>query len=342
MNDPYRTLGIARTASEKDIKSAYRTLAKELHPDRNKDNPKAAEKFSDVTKAYDLLSDKDKRAQFDRGEIDGDGNPLNPFAGMGGGFGGPRGGFGRGGGGPGSGMGGGPGAGMGGGPGGFNGPEDMDLGDLFEGLFGGGRARGGAAGPAPGARRGFGARGAPPPQRRGADIQYRLAVPFADAASGREQRITLADGKTISLKLPGGVDDGTQMRLKNKGHAGPGGPGDGIVLVEIASHPFFHRDGDHVRMDLPITLDEALRGGQVKCPTVDGPVMLTIKPGTHGGTVMRLAGKGWTKQGSTTDKPQRGDQLVTLEIQLPEDCGELEKRLDGWSDTSKPRARFGL
>lgn len=334
MADPYRTLGVARTASEQDIKSAYRKLAKELHPDRNKGNADASERFSDVTKAYDLLSDKNKRAQFDRGEIDHEGNPLNPFAGMGGG------GFGRGG----STGGGRP-------SGGFRDPEfggfdtgDMDLGDLFEGLFGGGRARG--AGPGAGAqsgpRSGFGARSSAPPPRKGADIQYRLAVAFVDAASGRDQRITLADGKTISLKLPGGVDDGTQMRLKGKGHAGPGGHGDGIVLVEIGPHPFFRRDGDHVRMDLPITLDEALRGGRVKCPTVDGPVMLTIKPGTHGGTVMRLAGKGWTRPGSTAENPARGDQLVTLEIQLPEDLTELEERLADWSDPARPREKFGL
>jgi len=342
MPDPYSTLGIQRTASEKDIKSAYRKLAKELHPDRNKDNPRAAEKFSDLTKAYDLLSDKSKRAQFDRGEIDGEGNPLNPFGGMGGGFGRSAGG------------------GMGGSggfrrppPGGFgdaefNGgisPEDMDLGDLFEGLFGSGRSR--PAGNA-GTRRGFGARpgASPPPPRKGADIQYRLAVPFVDAAAGRDQRITLADGKTISLKLPPGVDDGTQMRLRGKGQPGPGGHGDGIVMVEVGSHPFFRRDGDHIRMDLPITLDEALRGGKVKCPTVDGPVMLTIKPGTHGGTVLRLGGKGWTKArkaGASDDaKAERGDQLVTLEIQLPDDPGALEERLEGWTDPGRPRAKFGF
>ncbi len=338
MADPYSTLGIQRSASDQDIKSAYRTLAKQLHPDRNKDNPQAAEKFSDVTKAYDLLSDKGKRAQFDRGEIDGEGNPLNPFAGMNGGFGrgaGAAGGFRR----P-------P-------PGGFrdaefNGgisPEDMDLGDLFEGLFGGGRNR--PAGSA-NARRGFGGRtgGPPPPPRKGADIQYRLAVPFVDAAAGRDQRITLADGKAISLKLPAGVDDGTQMRLRGKGHVGPGGSGDGIVMVEIGPHPFFRRDGDNIRLDLPITLDEALRGAKVKCPTVDGPVMLTIKPGTHGGTVLRLAGKGWTKarKAGEPDKapPERGDQLVTLEIQLPEDRSELEQRLEGWTDPARPRAKFGF
>lgn len=316
MSDPYSTLGVARTASEKEIKSAYRKLAKELHPDRNKDNPKAAERFSDVTKAYDLLSDTAKRAQFDRGEIDAEGNPANPFAG---GFGG--GGFGQ-------------------GRreyssqdfGGFN-PEDMDLGDLFEGLFGGGSRRSGGGG----ARAGFGQRPPPPPPRKGADIQYRLAVPFVDAASGQDQRITLADGKTIDLKLPSGVEDGTQMRLKGKGHDGPGGAGDGLVLVEVGQHPFFRRDGDHIRMDLPITLDEAVRGAKVKCPTVDGPVMLTIKPGTNGGTVMRLGGKGWTRKSGG-----RGDQLVTLEIQLPDDLSELDAKLEGWSDPGEPRDKFGL
>ncbi|MEE4201163.1 DnaJ C-terminal domain-containing protein [Erythrobacter sp.] len=352
MADPYSALGVARTASEKEIKSAYRKLAKQLHPDKNKDNPKAAERFSDVTRAYDLLSDKDKRAQFDRGEIDADGNPLNPFAGMGAGMGG-------------GGMGG---RGFGrGGPGGPRahgyrdqefqgfGAEDMDLGDLFEGLFGGGRGRPeppprrGGMGGMGGGMGGFGQRPSPPP-KRGADIQYRLAVPFVDAASGRDQRITLADGKAISLKLPAGVEDGTQMRLKDKGHAGPGGNGDGIVMIEIAPHPFFRRDGDNIRMDLPITLDEAVNGGKVKCPTVDGPVMLTIKPGSDGGTVMRLSGKGWTRKkgkGAGADagkdgKPARGDQLVTLEIQMPEDLDALKQRLGDWTDPARPRAKFGL
>ncbi|MFZ9396138.1 MAG: DnaJ domain-containing protein, partial [Erythrobacter sp.] len=196
MADPYQTLGVARTATEAEIKSAYRKLAKELHPDRNKDNPKAAERFSDVTKAYDLLSDKDKRARFDRGEIDAEGNPANPFAGMGGGFGG--GGFG------------------GQRAGGFRpedfqgfGTEGLDLGDLFDGLFGGGRRPGAGGG-------GFGGQRRPPPPQKGADIAYRLAVPFIDAATRKDQRITLADGKTIDLKLPAGVEDGTQMRLKGK------------------------------------------------------------------------------------------------------------------------------
>ncbi|MGY6550800.1 MAG: DnaJ C-terminal domain-containing protein [Erythrobacter sp.] len=322
MRDPYTTLGVARTASEQDIKSAYRKLAKELHPDRNKDNPQAAEKFSDATRAYDLLSDKDKRAQFDRGEIDADGNPRHPFAGGGAG---PHG------------------YGAGGGRGGGYTPDDVDLSDLFEGLFGGRARQDPGAGAAGGGRFGFGQR-PPPPPKRGADIKYRLAVPFVDAASGRDQRITLADGKTINLKLPAGVEDGTIMRLKDKGQAGPAGNGDGIVMIEVGPHPFFRRDGDNIRMDLPITLDEAIRGAKVKCPTVDGPVMLTIKPGTNGGTVLRLGGKGWTKKGakSADGSAARGDQLVSLEIHLPQDLAALETRLEGWVDTARPREKFGL
>lgn len=316
--DPYATLGVPRGADEKAIKSAYRKLAKELHPDRNKDNPAASARFSDVTKAYDLLSDKDKRARFDRGEIDADGNPASPFgAGFGGGFGG--GGF-R------------PGASNG--PGGFSASDfggfgaETDLGDLFEGLFGG-RSRASPGG-------GFGARRqAPPP--RGANVSYRLKVPFVDAATLKPQRIGLAGGATIDLKLPAGVEDGTQMRLKGKGQPGPGGAGDALVTVEIEPHPFFNRDGDDVRLELPVTLDEAVRGAKVKVPTVDGPVMLTVAPGSGSGKVLRLKGKGFT-----TKSGGRGDQLVTLEIELPGDLSELASRLEGWSDTGNPRNRLGV
>ncbi|RJY09611.1 DnaJ C-terminal domain-containing protein [Aurantiacibacter aquimixticola] len=329
MSDPYTTLGVGRSASEKDIKSAYRKLAKELHPDRNKDNPAAAERFSQVTNAYDLLSDKDKRAQFDRGEIDADGNPSMPFGQggfRGGGFGGGRAGH------PGNGA------------GNFSsrdfqgfGTEDMDIGDLFEGLFGrGGGPRGGAGfGDAHGGQSGF-RQPPPPPPRKGADIRYKLAVPFVDAATRAKQRITLADGKTIDLSLPEGVEDGTQMRLKGKGQQGPGGFGDGIVTIDIQPHAHFYREGDDVRLDLPITLDEAVKGGKVKVPTVDGPVMLTVAPGSSSGKVLRLKGKGFSRKGGG-----RGDQLVTLEIQLPDDVSQLAERLGDWTDESNPRADMG-
>nr|WP_166177863.1 DnaJ C-terminal domain-containing protein [Altererythrobacter segetis] len=311
MADPYATLGVARGASEKDIKSAYRKLAKELHPDRNTDNPKAAERFSDVTKAYDLLSDADKRAKFDRGEIDADGNPAMPFGMGGGGF--------R------------PGA--GGARGfsaqdfeGFSGAEGLDIGDIFEGLFGG---RTGAPGGMGGGRR--------PPPRKGANVQYRLRVPFADAAGLKPQRITLGDGKTLDLKLPAGVEDGTQMRLSGKGEPGPAGNGDALVTIMIEPHPFFRRDGDDVRLELPITLDEAVQGAKVKVPTVDGAVMLTVAPGSGSGKVLRLKGKGFTRKGGG-----RGDQLVALEIELPEDVTELAGKLDGWRDTRNVRAKLGV
>ncbi len=315
MSDPYSTLGVARGADEKDIKSAYRKLAKELHPDRNKDNPKAAERFSDVTKAYDLLSDKEKRAQFDRGEIDAEGNPTMPF-GNGGFRGGP----------------------FGGGAGGqrsysshdFGGGEEMDLSDLFEGLFGRGGPRGGAG------ASGFGRRPPPPPQR-GANINYRLKVPFVDAATLKPQRITLGDGKTIDLKLPAGVEDGTQMRLKGKGEPGPAGAGDALVTIDVDEHPYFKRDGDDVRLELPVTLDEAVNGAKVKVPTVDGPVMLTVAAGSGSGKILRLKGKGFSKRSGG-----RGDQLVALEIDLPDDISELAAKLEGWKDDSPVRARFGL
>ena len=317
--DPYTILGVARGATEKDIKSAYRKLAKELHPDRNTGKPKAAEKFSEVTQAYDLLSDKDKRARFDRGEIDFDGNPTSPF-GYGGGGGGPGGGF-RGN--------------QGGfraqdfeGFGGAGGAEGVDLGNLFEGLFGGGRG----AGPGnmgPGARRG--------PAPKGANVQYRLQVSFVDAANRATQRITLSDGKSIDLKLPAGVESGTQMRLAGRGEPGAGGAGDAIVTIEVGSHPFFRRDGDNIRLDLPISLDEAVRGGKVRVPTVEGAVMLTVAPSSSSGRTLRLKEKGFSgKTGA------RGDQLVTLQIEVPSDDPDLATRLEGWSDPRNLRAKLGV
>lgn len=318
--DPYSILGVARSASEKDVKSAYRKLAKELHPDHNKDNPKAAERFAEVTRAYDLLSDKDKRAKFDRGEIDADGNPAMPF---GGGFGGGGGGF-RGG--------------QGGfrHDGGFEAGDGPDLSDLFEGLFGG---RGGMGGGGAGAGGGFGGFGGGrrPPPPKGANVGYRLQVPFVEAATRAAQRITLASGSTIELKLPAGVEHGQQMRLAGKGEPGPGGPGDALVTIEIAPHAFFVREGDNIRLDLPITLEEAVGGAKVKVPTVDGAVMLTVAPGSSSGRTLRLKGKGFTRKDG-----ERGDQLVTLQIDLPADDADLKARLAGWRDTRNPRARLGL
>ncbi|MBA3898211.1 MAG: J domain-containing protein [Sphingomonadaceae bacterium] len=297
--DPYSTLGVARGASEADIKKAYRKLAKELHPDKNKDNPKASERFSAVTSAYDLLTDKDKRARFDRGEIDGEGNPAAPF-----GFGG--------------------GGGHRAGPGGFEfNSGGGDFGDIFEGLFGG---RGGGGG--------FARARAP---QKGANVAYRLAVDFEDAAAQRPQRITLGDGKTIDLKLPNGVETGTQMRLTGKGEPGPAGNGDAIVTIEVGGHRFFRRDDNNIRLDLPVTLSEAVLGGPVRVPTVDGPVMLNVPAGSSSGRTLRLKGKGFTAKGGA-----RGDQLVTIEIEIPADDAALKAWAEAAGKAGNPRVRLGV
>lgn len=315
--DLYQRLGIQRGASDAEIKKAYRSLAKQLHPDRNKDNPKAAERFSQVTAAYDLLSDKDKRAQYDRGEIDENGNPKMPFgAGFGGGGAGPR---------PGQG-------GFDGFQGGFAGAETADLSDLFEGLFGG------AAGRRSDRGGGFGGfRQRPRPPEKGADVAYRLTVSFVDAATLKPQRITLADGKTIDLKLPNGVEDGTRIRLAGKGEQGPGGRGDAIVTVSIARHPFYKRDGNDIRMDLPVTLKEAVLGAKVKVPTPDGPVMLTVPKGSSSGKILRIKGRGFAGKGG-----KRGDQLLNLEVSLPSGDADLEEFAERWNGGGNPRSSLGV
>jgi DnaJ-class molecular chaperone len=267
-----------------------------LHPDKNKDNPKASERFSEVTQAYDLLSDPKKRGQYDRGEIDENGQPRfsgNPF---GGGYsqGGPAGGnFGGGG---------------------------IDLGDIFDGLFGGGG--GGRPGGGPGPR----PQQAPP---KGANIAYAHLVSFTDAATLAPQRIMLGDGKTVEFKLPAGIVAGQQIRIPGKGQPGPGGYGDAMVTLKIGKHPHLVRDGDNIRIDLPISLQEAVAGGKVKVPTVDGAVMLTVPPRTNSGAVLRIKGRGFTAKTGV-----RGDQLVMLMIHLPTDPAELARISDVLSDSS--------
>ena len=228
---------------------------------------------------------------------------------------------------------------MGGGASGFEGFETnfgdaAELSDLFEGLFGAASGRGGRAG-------GFGGFGnfrprAQPPQK-GADVAYRLTVSFLDAATLAPQRIKLADGKTIDLKLPKGVEEGTKIRLAGKGQAGPGGAGDGIVTISIAPHPFFTREGNDIRLRLPVTLKEAVLGAKVKVPTPEGPVMMTIPKGSSSGTVLRLKGRGFTAKSGT-----RGDELVTLEIDLPSGDSELEAFAEKWSGAGNPRSSLGV
>jgi DnaJ-class molecular chaperone len=304
---------VQRGATDAEIKKAYRSLAKQLHPDRNKDKPDAAKRFGEVTAAYDLLSDKDKRARYDRGEIDEDGNPKMPF---GAGFGGYS-----------RGAGPQPGA-EGAGFEGFNFSGDTaDLSDLFEGLFNTAtRGRGPT---------GFGRRARAP--QKGADVAYRLKVSFVDAVTSKPQRITLADGKTIDLKLPKGLEDGTKIRLAGKGQEGEAGRGDAIVTLEIGSHRFFKRDGSDIRLELPVTLKEAVLGAKVKVPTPEGAVMLTIPKGTTSGKVLRLKGRGFTGRDG-----KRGDQLVTIEVDVPADDADLQRFAEGWTGGGNPRASLGV
>lgn len=311
--DPYTTLGIARGASEADIKKAYRKLAKELHPDRTKNDPRASERFKDVSAAYAILSDADKRAKFDRGEIGADGEVRSPFdrayqerrgqhAYSSSGF-------------------------------------ESDPLDLFAQFFGGGagKARRGAQTES-GFESDFGQR-AGGAARKGRNIEYDLAVPFEGAARLDPQRINLKSGKTIELKLPPGFVDGQQLRLGGQGEKGAGGAGDALITLTVANHPWFTRDGDHVLLDLPVRLDEAVLGAKIKVPTVDGPVMLAVPAGSSSGKILRLRGKGFTmKDGS------RGDQLVTLLVDIGTPDPELTKFAQTWAGAKRqtPRKRWGL
>jgi DnaJ-class molecular chaperone len=322
MRDPYEVLGVERKASAADIKSAFRRQAKKLHPDANKNDPKAASRFAELNAAYEILGEDDKRKAFDRGEIDAEGKPrFRGFEGYGGGA-GPRpggGGFGpesefetfsfgpegftrgaRGGR-----------AGGAGGPGGanFGGFEDI-LREAF----------GGAAG-----RRGAGAPYEPQDLGTGADVRAALTVSLPDAAHGVTQRIRLPSGKDLEVKIPAGITSGQQVRLRGQGMAGPAGPGDVLIAVTIAPHPIFALDGADIRLDLPITLYEAVLGAKVRVPTLDRPVEITIPAGTSSGRTFRLKGKGFPA------KEAHGDLLATVRIMLPEKSdAELEALMKKW------------
>ena len=291
MADPYKTLGVARTATEAEIKKAYRKLAKELHPDRNKDNPKASERFSQVTNAYDLLSDKDKRARFDRGEIDADGRPrASGFEGFSGGFGGGRSsGFdfenmarSRQGG-----MGGGGGMGE----------------DIFSHIFGEAFRAGGAG---PGGQR---------QAAKGEDVAAELSVSLEQVASEEKLRLALPTGREVDVVIPRGVEDGQTIRLRGLGQsAGPRGePGDALLTIRIRPHPRFTVDGADLRTHVEVPLEDAVLGGMIRVPTLTGAVEMKMPPMTSSGRTFRLRGKGLPKKDGT-----RGDLFATTAITLPE------------------------
>jgi DnaJ-class molecular chaperone len=328
MRDPYEVLGVSKSADEAQVKSAFRKLAKKLHPDANKHDPKAATHFAELNAAYEILGDDDKRKAFDRGEIDAEGKPrfrgfegfgagAHPGAGAGQGSHfesftwGPDG-FQQSGGAPGGGA----------ARGGF---EDI-LRDMF-----GGRARAG------GQQQRFETEdfARPEPQR---DLHAAMTISLEEAANGTTTRLQLPTGKEVEVKIPAGLTSGQQIRLKGQGWPGRRGAGDALITVDIAPHRFFTVDGRDVRLDLPVTLYEAVLGAKVRVPTLSGAVELAIPAGTNGGRTFRLKGKG------LKDKSGKGDLLATVRLVLPDSAGdELKDLMKKWRDDKPydPRKDLG-
>ncbi|MFE9082848.1 DnaJ C-terminal domain-containing protein [Brevundimonas sp. NPDC003935] len=295
--DPYKELGVSKGASADEIKKAFRKLAKELHPDKNPGDKAAEERFKRITAAFDLLGDAEKRAKYDRGEIDADGREQ--FRGFGGGQpggGGRQGGFG--------------GFGGSGGRGGF---EDIDLEELFGAFGGGGRAKSGFGG-------GFGG--------KGQDVRATLEVSLEDAIAGTTRRIQFSDGRMLDVAIPKGASEGQVIRLKGQGAPGRGGQaGDALIELKIAPHPVFKREGADLTMDLPVSVPDAVLGGKIQVPTPEGAVMMTIPKGSNSGKVLRLKGRGAYAGG------KRGDLLAKLAVTLPETPDdELIRFATEWRD----------
>ncbi len=291
MRDPYSILGVPKTASEKDIKSAFRKLAKQFHPDQNKDNPKAKESFAEANAAYEILGDKTKRRQFDNGEIDAEGKErFQGFEGFGGGqpFGNARGGMGD--------M---------GNMGGMGGAED-----ILSQMFGGAAFGGGPSGMG-GQRRGTQSR---PP--KGEDRKISLTVHLKDLAAGKAP-IRLGPDRTVSVTIPPEPTDGQIVRLKGQGHEGPAGRGDVLITLSISDHPDYRREGSNLRTHVPVDLKTAVLGGKIRVPTLSGAVALNIPPWSNSGSVFRLRGKGLPNRAGG-----RGDILAVAAVSLPEDPDE--------------------
>ena len=296
MTDPYAILGVAKSASADEIRRAYRKLAKSLHPDANPGDAAAEERFKQVSQAFNLLSDSDKRARFDRGEIDGEGNerPAYHFRSRPGGGASSRGPAGR-----------------------FE-----DISDLFSDLF---TERG------PTARRSN--------AQKGANLKASVSISFEEAMRGTTRRITLPGNRKLDINIPEGVESGKTLRLRGQGQSGSqGGPsGDVQVEIRVETHPYFRRDGDDIRLDLPISLKEALFGGVVRAPTVDGAVEVRVPAGANSGAQLRLRGKGAPRESG-----ERGDQIIKLVVDIPLDDPFLEAFVEDWDPPSgyDPRKRF--
>lgn len=301
MTDPYAILGVSRTATADEIRRAYRKLAKELHPDARPGDSAAEERFKLVGQAFKLLSDKQQRARFDRGEIDADGNERAAFRYRS----------------------------RQGGPAGARGPSGRfeDISDIFSDLFAGGggqQRRPGAGHEAP---------------ARGQDLKTGVRVNFEEAILGVKRKVTLPDDRSVELTIPAGVEAGQVLRLRQQGGPGRnGGPrGDVLVDVSVRPHPFFTRDGKDVRVDLPISLKEALFGGSVRVPTVEGLVDLRVPAGANSGALLRLRGKG-----APAKSGARGDQIIRLIVDIPLNDPALERFVEDWVPPQgyDPRRRF--
>jgi DnaJ-class molecular chaperone len=311
MRDPYEVLGVKKNADAAAIKSAFRKLAKKLHPDANKNDPKAAQRFAEINSEYEILGEADKIKAFDHGERDAAGKPkFSGFEGFG-----SKGGFGRGGPdinfehfsfGP-------DGARRSSGQGGFS-----NFDDLLSGVFGGfgnaPRGRGRARGFAP-----------EDMESGGRDVAAEVTISLAEAAKGGTRRVQLPTGKEVDIKIPAGLGEGKQIRLKGQGLPGPAGVGDVLITIKVAPHPHFVRDGDNLRVDVPITLYEAVLGGKVRVPTLDGAVELNLPAGTSSGRTFRIGGKGMPAEGKA------GDLYATVRIALPDKGDqELEELMRKW------------
>ena len=307
MRDPYDVLGVSKTASEAEIKSAFRKLAKKYHPDQSKE-PKAKERFAEVGSAYEILGDDKKRKAFDHGEIDAEGKPRAPqFEGFG--FGQQAGRSGRN-------------FGFDFGAGGFSTESGSIDPDILAELFGAGRTRTRSQ------------------QSRGEDIGVSVAVPLATIAQGGSIRVALPTGRTLDVAVPAGIEEGKSIRLRGQGHPGrrSGPPGDVIVTIRYAPHPLFKVEGRDLRLDLPITLYEAILGARVRAPTLSGEVEVSVAPGSNGGRVLRLRGKGLPGGAEQA----AGDLLATLRIVLPsEPDAELTALMRKMRDQKPYQPRSG-